>query len=118
LRKERLCPKESAVVIFDEEGRVLILACDPQTVRWAPWQVGTARVVTYRRGRDPDGWLLCREVERGDPNSPHPQSQRSFISSDNGEVKFTFVADQYHQGTCCTIDSSSMMTLRGFILKN
>jgi len=82
-------PKGSAVVIFDEEGKVLILL-RPKTVRWGPgkWALPGGHI---EEGETPM-MAACREVrEETSLITPNP---RQFHISDNGEVVY-FVADHY-----------------------
>ena len=82
-------PKGSAVVIFDEEGRVLILL-RPKTVRWGPgkWALPGGHI---EEGETPM-MAACREVrEETTLIVPNP---KQFHISDNGEVVY-FVANDY-----------------------
>jgi 8-oxo-dGTP pyrophosphatase MutT (NUDIX family) len=82
-------PKGSAVVIFDKEGRVLILL-RPETVSWAPgkWALPGGHI---EEGETPM-MAAVREVrEETSLAVPNPQQ---FHVSRNGEVVY-FVADHY-----------------------
>ena len=82
-------PKGSAVVIFDEEGKVLILL-RPKTVRWGPgkWALPGGHI---EEGETPM-MAACREVrEETTLLIPNP---KQFHVSDNGEVVY-FVCDRF-----------------------
>ena len=82
-------PKGSAVVIFDEEGKVLVLL-RPKTVRWGPgkWALPGGHI---EEGETPM-MAACREVrEETTLLIPNP---KQFHVSDNGEVVY-FVCDRF-----------------------
>ena len=86
-----IMPRGSAVVIFDEEGRLLILL-RPKTVRWGAgkWALPGGHI---EEGETPM-MAACREVrEETTLLIPNP---KQFHISDNGEVVY-FVAED-HQG--------------------
>ena len=86
-----IMPRGSAVVIFDEEGRLLILL-RPKTVRWGAgkWALPGGHI---EEGETPM-MAACREVrEETTLLIPNP---KQFHISDNGEVVYFVVED--HQG--------------------
>ena len=76
-------PKGSAVVIFDEEGRVLILL-RPRTVKWAPgkWALPGGHIEPDEKPID----AAVREVR--EETTLEISSPVEFHTSDNGEVRY------------------------------
>jgi len=82
-------PKGSAVVIFDEEGRVLILL-RPKTVRWGAgkWALPGGHI---EEGENPIDAAVREVKEETTLAIPSPQQ---FHVSNNGEVVY-FVSDSF-----------------------